>query len=143
MSQFDYQCELPYPAEAVFDLVADVESYPEFLPGWQSARIVERRGNVLVVEQTLVGWGFGWHFQTRAMLDRPVSIQIETDEHPFERLFEFWRFDSLDQSHTRLILHADYVLNDFPQSRLLQSILEEALRETTNAFKRRASEQLD
>lgn len=142
MPQVDYQCEIPHPAAQVFDLVADVERYPEFLPGWQSARIVDRRGNVLTVEQTLGGWGFGWHFNTRATLERPTCIHIESDEHPFESLSEFWRFQQLDESRTRLTLHADYRLNDFPLHRLMHAILEQALRETMDAFKRRADEVL-
>jgi len=142
MPQVDYQSVLPHPAEAVFDLVADVERYPEFLPGWQAARIVDRQDNVLTVEQTLGGWGFGWRFHTRATLDRPASIHIETEEHPFERLSELWRFEALDDSRTRLVLHADYQLNDFPLHRLMHAVLEEALRETMEAFRQRADEKL-
>ena len=44
---------LPYSCEQLFDLAADVESYQEYLPGWVSARTLERTGNRLRVEQQL------------------------------------------------------------------------------------------
>ena len=42
---------MPFTREQMFDLVADVESYHEFLPVWLTARVVERKGNELIVDQ--------------------------------------------------------------------------------------------
>ena len=50
MGGYTYTATLPYPAEALFDLVADVERYPEFLPFWVAVRIRRRQGKVLWVD---------------------------------------------------------------------------------------------
>ena len=53
---------LSFAPQQVFDVVADIEKYPEFLPGWISAAIVERQGNTVQVEQEL-GFAFlNWRF---------------------------------------------------------------------------------
>ena len=45
---------LPYSAEQMFDLAADVERYPEFLRWWITARIRQRRGEIFYTDQVLV-----------------------------------------------------------------------------------------
>ena len=67
---------LPYSREQLFDLAADIESYPAFLRGWQSARIIERRGSMLRVKQTLGIGTLNLTFETAAMLQRPHRIAV-------------------------------------------------------------------
>lgn len=142
MPQFHYQRQVPFPAEPVFDLVADVERYPRFLPGWREARVVERRDDVLTVEQTLGGWGFSWRFRTRATLDRPWQIRIETREHPFEHLLQIWRFSPVDEVNTLVSLEADYALADLPLRGLVTAVFDRGFRQTLDAFESRAHELL-
>lgn len=142
MPQFQYQRQVPFPVEPVFDLVADVERYPRFLPGWREARVVERRDNVLTVDQTLGGWGFEWRFHTRAMLDRPRQIRIETREHPFEHLLQIWRFRPVDETSTLVSLDADYTLEDLPLRGLVTAVFDRGFRQTLDAFESRAHELL-
>lgn len=142
MPQFQYQRQVPFPAEAVFDLVADVERYPRFLPGWREARVVERRDDVLTVEQTLGGWGFSWRFRTRATLDRPRQIRIETREHPFEHLLQIWRFRPVDEANTLVSLEADYALASLPLHGLATAVFDRGFRQTLDAFESRAHELL-
>lgn len=143
MPHFQYQRRVPYSAEPVFDLVADVESYPRFLPGWRQARITDRRDNVLTVEQTLGGWGFSWRFRTWATLDRPRQIRIETTEHPFRHLLQIWRFSPVDQAGTIISLEADYRLADLPLRGLVTAVFDRGFRQTLDAFEARAHELLD
>ena len=56
MPSHEAQCELAYKPEQLFDLVADVECYPEFLPWWVASRIRKREGNVYYSDQ-VVGFG--------------------------------------------------------------------------------------
>lgn len=143
MPRFAYQRRVPFAAGPVFDIVADVERYPLFLPGWQRARILERHDNVLTVEQTLGGWGLRWDFRTRAVLDRPDQIRIETHEHPFEHLSQLWRFEPVDEHHTLVSLEADFVLAELALRGLLTTIFERGIGQTLDAFEKRAHELLD
>lgn len=143
MPQFTYQRRVPFAAAPVFDIVADVERYPLFLPGWQRARILERHDNVLTVAQRLGGWGFNWDFRTRALLERPELIRIETKEHPFKHLYQLWRFKPIDEHHTLVSLEADFALADMALRSLLTTVFERGIGQTLDAFEKRAQELLD
>lgn len=143
MPQFRYQRKVPFPAASVFDMVADVERYPLFLPGWRHARIIDRRDDVMTVEQTLGGWGVSWRFRTRATLDKPELIRVETTEHPFEHLLQLWRFKPMDDDNTLVSLDADYALGDLPVRGLLMRVFDQCFRESIDAFERRAHKLFD
>jgi len=143
MTHFRHQRRLPYPREAVFDLVADIESYPEFLPGWREARILERRNKVLVVEQSLGGLGLDFCFRTTARLQRPESIHIESRDRPFRYLDQHWRFKAVDEgSATIATLEADYAIGDLPLRFVLAGMFELGFKQTLQAFEQRAREML-
>ena len=76
---------LKYTVAQVFDLVADVECYPNFLPWVIAARICRRQDETLWVDMT-IGMGFlRKQFSTIAFLDRPHRIDITSHDPLFER----------------------------------------------------------
>jgi len=101
---------LPYSCEQLFELAADVESYPEYLPGWVSARILQRQGNRLRVKQQLGLKLFPRPFVTTAVLDCPHSVSIHSSDSPFRLLRIEWRFDPTDRGYCRVSLHFSYRL---------------------------------
>lgn len=86
---------VPHPAEAMFDLVADVESYPEFLPFCSGATELERDETSQVASvsfaKKLPGIGKP-QFTTRNRLARPGSIDVHLANGPFRKLEGTWRF---------------------------------------------------
>ena len=83
----------PHRQEELFALVAEVEAYPEFLPGWRSVEVRERSGNRLTVKQSVAVGRFALHFESRAVLDPPRSIHIESDHAAFRHFVLEWRFE--------------------------------------------------
>lgn len=78
------------PAEQVFDLIADVERYPEFLSIWRSARIYEREVDVYFTEQE-VGLGpIRERFRTRTELLRPHRIEVSSPDPLFQAFGICW-----------------------------------------------------
>jgi coenzyme Q-binding protein COQ10 len=67
------------PPEEIFDIVADVERYPEFLPLIREARIFRRHENAYETEQSLALGLMTHRFRTRTMLDRPRGITVVSD----------------------------------------------------------------
>ncbi|WP_425482693.1 type II toxin-antitoxin system RatA family toxin [Chelativorans xinjiangense] len=53
MTSYSFERVLPYDSEVLFDIAADVEQYPEFLPSWKAARITRREGNTYWTDQTI------------------------------------------------------------------------------------------
>jgi coenzyme Q-binding protein COQ10 len=68
---------LPWSCEQLFDLAADVENYPAYLPGWVSARVIERTDKRLRVEQQLGLKLLRQPFVSTAELERPGSIDLQ------------------------------------------------------------------
>ncbi len=83
---------LPHTPEQVFDLVADIGRYPEFLPWVQAMRIRERTGT-LVTADMIVGFKMvRERFTSRVTLDRPGSIRVEYIDGPLKYLRNEWLF---------------------------------------------------
>jgi coenzyme Q-binding protein COQ10 len=135
--------QLPFRQPEVFDIVADIERYPEFVPGCRDARILERNGARLLVEQEMgLGGPWSWRFRTDARLERPSHIRIATQEHPFRHLDQCWLFEPIDHHATALRLQVDYELRSRTLERLAGRLLEEGFEQTLAAFATRAREQI-
>jgi coenzyme Q-binding protein COQ10 len=101
---------LPYRAEQLFDLAADVERYPEFLPLWIAARIRKREPGVdhtvYHTEQTV---GFGpvrLRFESRTVLRRPERIDVASDDPRFRGFSLSWTFEPQPGGKCRVRLAA-------------------------------------
>jgi coenzyme Q-binding protein COQ10 len=130
--------KLPYSAEQLFDLVADVERYPEFLPWCVGARIRERRDNVIVAD-LLIGFRMiRERFTSKVVLDRPRRIDVAYSEGPFKYLDNHWIFLPQEDGGCIIDFHVDFEF----RSRMLQKIIEvlfnEAVRRMVSAFEARA-----
>lgn len=129
---------LPFTPQQLFDLVADIESYPEFLPWCVAARIREREGNHLVSEMVIGFKMFRERFTSRVTLDPDGRrIDVSYAEGPFKYLTNHWIFEE----HPDGCVIDFYVEFEF-RSRLLQKVIEtlfhEAVRRMVRAFETRA-----
>lgn len=128
---------LPYAPERMFDLVADVERYPEFLEEYRRVRIRARDGDILHVDQ-VVGLAFiELHLSATATLRRPDSIIVRSHQELLGDLEVRWGF-ALDASSTRV----DFRMELTPPSRFAAGIagylLTKSAARTLDAFARRA-----
>lgn len=126
-----------YTPEQLFDLVADVGRYPQFLPWCVGARVRTRTAHEVVADLT-IGFGpFRESFTSRVELDRPGAIKVAYERGPFRYLNNTWRF-SPDPVGCRVDFFVDFEF----RSRLLQSaigvVFNEAVRRMVNAFLKRA-----
>jgi len=92
MNSYAVTRTLPWSCEQLFDLAADVASYPEFLPGWQEVRILERSAQQLRVYQRLGLGALNHAFTSTAQLQRPGEVLISATEAPFQHLRIHWEF---------------------------------------------------
>ncbi|MDG6093697.1 type II toxin-antitoxin system RatA family toxin [Acetobacter sp. AN02] len=130
---------LGYTPEQVFDLVADVQHYPKFLPWCVGTRILSRTDTLLLADLT-VGFGpFRETFTSRVTLSRPDQIRVQYEKGPFRYLNNVWKF-SPDPGGCLVDFHVDFEF----RSRILQAAIGmmfgEAVRVMVSAFIRRARE---
>jgi coenzyme Q-binding protein COQ10 len=129
---------LPYTREQLFDLVADIERYPEFLPWCVGARIRERHGNEIVGD-LLIGYKMvRERFTSRVVLSRPDRIDVSYSEGPFKYLNNHWLFLPQPGGGCLIDFYVDFEF----RSKMLQKIMEmfftEAVKRMVAAFEARA-----
>ena len=84
---------LPYTPEQLFNLVADIESYPEFLPWCVGTRILRREENVVYAD-LMVGFKMVREVYTsKVILDHPDLINVKYQKGPFKHLENKWNFN--------------------------------------------------
>ncbi len=128
---------IPYRPDQLFDLVADVGRYPEFLPWCVAARVRTRSETEMIADMT-IGFGpFRESFTSRVGLERPERIRVRYENGPFRYLNNQWIF----QPDPRGCL-VDFAVDFEFRSRILQmaigAVFNEAVRRMVNAFERRA-----
>lgn len=140
MSRHQVRRELPYPADRLFDLVADVESYPEFIEWFAAVRILRRAGNLLDVEQIVRFKGLEAHFVTHAELERPRRIAIASGDAPFKTFEQIWRFQPKGPRRTIVDYETTVELRSSLLEHAMEALFDEPriARETVDAFERRA-----
>ena len=128
---------VPYTSEQMFDLVADVGSYPRFLPWCMAARVRSRTESQLVADLT-IGFGpFRERFTSRVTLERPDRVVVTYENGPFRYLNNQWNFEP-HGSGTEVDFFVEFEFH----SRILQAaigvVFNEAVRRMVKAFLKRA-----
>ncbi|MBL8700579.1 MAG: type II toxin-antitoxin system RatA family toxin [Alphaproteobacteria bacterium] len=137
---------LPYAPEQLFQLVADVERYPEFLPWCLASRIRKREGDLLIADLVIGFKMIRERFTSNVKLERPNRIDVWYADGPFKHLNNHWRFDPAPSSAelpgggTLIDFYVDFEF----RSKLLQSVIgvlfNEATKRMVAAFEARAKQ---
>lgn len=129
---------LPCSPEQLFDLVADVERYPEFVPGWVAARLLGDRGEGYVTEQ-IIRWGpINHRFRTRTRMERPHRIAVASNDGPFRKLDIEWGFVPLAGGRCRVRLAIDMQFRSSLLQCLAEAVPDRFVRGVMAAFEKRA-----
>lgn len=128
---------LPHSAEAMFDLVADVARYPEFLP-WVSAVRVRSNSTTDMVADVLIGFkALRERFTSRVVKVRPRTIHVEYLDGPLKYLRNEWHFVPTADGCA-----VDFTVDFQFRSRVFEAlagqVFDQALRRMINAFEARA-----
>lgn len=110
MTIIDRSALLPFSAESVFDLVADIEGYPDFLPGCVGAEIIEQDTHTVTARLALSRAGMTQSFMTQNTLARAQTIDLRLIDGPFERFSGVWTFKSLAPEACKVALLLDFRL---------------------------------
>ncbi len=135
---------LPYGAKEMFDLVADISSYPEFLPWCAAARIRKeiQKGEVKQIEADLIisFKVFREKFGSRVLVD-PDKYIIETDyiDGPFRYMHSVWSFRDSEEG-CEVKFNVDFEFKNAVLQSLIGLVFNDAMQRVVRAFERRASE---
>ena len=131
---------LPYTPEQLFELVADVKRYQEFLP-WVAATRIRSNSETEMVADLVVGFGaLKETFTSRVKKERPRSITVEYVEGPLKYLRNDWGFTPDGKGGTDVDFCVDFAFKSRIFETLAGQVFDRALRRVIFAFEERAAD---
>ncbi|MGB7771549.1 MAG: type II toxin-antitoxin system RatA family toxin [Pseudolabrys sp.] len=145
MPQFSTKRRVRHAATDMFDLVADVEKYPQFVPLCSALTVktrAEKDGRtVLVADMTVTYKVIRETFTSRVTLDRQsLTILVEYLDGPFKRMQNRWTFYSVETKVCDVELFIDYEFRSRTLAMLMGAMFDAAFRRFAVAFEQRADE---
>ncbi|MDX2073763.1 MAG: type II toxin-antitoxin system RatA family toxin [Alphaproteobacteria bacterium] len=128
---------LPYTPQQLFELVADVACYPEFLPWCSAARVTERTGDRFLGELVIHYKGMSESYTSRVTLTPYTAIDVAMVKGPFEYLTNNWRFTA-EGGGTRIDFALDFKFRSKLLEKLMGGFFTRATEKMMGAFKERA-----
>ena len=131
---------LPYTPEQMFDLVADVGSYPQFLP-WIAAMRVRSESETEMVADMIVGFkSLRETFTSRVVKERPTHVHVDYVDGPLKHLSNDWRFRPDGEGGVIIDFEVDFAFKNRMFEMLAGQVFDRALRKMIGAFETRAAE---
>lgn len=138
MPQIERTTLVPYSCQQMFDLVNDIPSYPEFVPGCVDANILNQKDGQIDAELVISKAGIQQRFATRNHLTAPHRIDMGLLKGPFKSLSGGWTFETMDENACKISFKLDFEFS----SRMLQfafgKVFNEITRRQVDAFAQRA-----
>lgn len=128
---------LPFSHGRLYDLVADIERYPEFLPWCIAARIRKRDGNVLIAD-LVIGFKMIRERYTSKVTLNDGRIDVVYTEGPFKYLNNHWIFNPADDGGTVIEFYLDFEFRSKLLKTVMGALFNEAVGLMVGAFEKRA-----
>jgi coenzyme Q-binding protein COQ10 len=146
MPQFSTKRHVQHSASDMFELVAEVERYPEFVPLCRSLRVRKRSagpdGREIIIADMTVAYKLIYEtFTSRVTLDRPaLEILVEYLEGPFRKMNNRWRFHPAEQGACDVEFFINYEFRSRTLGLVMGAMFDAAFRRFSVAFERRADQ---
>ena len=129
---------LPYTAQQMFDLVIDVEKYPEFLPWCQGCQIVGRDSDGFVADLGIGYKGIAQKFRSRVTFMSPQEIHVNYLEGRLKYLKNSWQFKDVAPHHCQINFFIDFSFGSGLLQFAINTVFEKALAQIIHSFEQRA-----
>lgn len=131
-------CVLPHKRDALFKIIMEVETYPEFLPWLKSARVYDKKNESFMADLT-IGYGpLCEMYTSKVTFEDNMWVKAECVKGPFKILRTEWILEDHESGGTKVTLSIIYEFSSFILQKLLSSVLHEASLKIMQAFKDRA-----
>ena len=138
MPSIEKSALVSYSAEQMFNLVNDIDSYPEFVPGCADSRVVEQNGDYKVASLQISKAGIQKTFTTRNRLVKPERIDMELVDGPFKKLTGGWVFKPLSDDACKVELKLDFEFSSRLLGMAFGKIFSEVTSRMVDVFVKRA-----
>lgn len=133
-------CIMPFPIDQVYNLVANVNDYPEFLP-WCSKATVHKQTPEEMVADLSIGYGmFNETFTSHVKLKPHDFIEVECTHGPLDRLTNTWEFKPHGHNQTEVFFTIEYQFKNRLMQMAMDALYPTAFAKMTDAFEKRAKQ---
>lgn len=129
-----------HSAPSMFALVADIESYPAFLPWCGGSRVLSREGTQVTAEVDISFHGLSQSFTTVNDQQAPERIDLRLVKGPFSALDGGWRFTPLADDACKVELTLNYDFNNFLLQKLVGPVFHQIATTMVDSFVKRADD---
>jgi coenzyme Q-binding protein COQ10 len=139
MVRHHIQEHVPYPPEAIYDLVLDVERYPDFIPWCRAARILSGGGDQFQAELAIAFKHIRESYVSRVEGNREeLTIHVEMERGPFHHLINDWQFIPQEDGSCLIDFHIDFAFKHRWLEKLIGQLFNRATQKMVHAFRTRA-----
>ena len=136
---------VPYSATKLFNIVIDIESYPEYIP-WCTKMIINKRNNNEIFADMYVNYKFilAQKFGSHVQFDRN-NLTIETSyiEGPLKDLTTKWKFKEINRKTSKIFFNVNFEFKNFIHQKLAETFYPLIENKMIDSFKKRADSILD
>lgn len=140
MAQICRSALVDFSAAQLYQLVNHIEDYPNFLPGCNKSRILERGDTYIIASINVKKAGISKTFTTRNTLVENQSIHMQLVEGPFRQLNGDWRFIALGANQCKVEFHLEFEFTNKLVELVFGRIFQELIASMVQAFSQRAKE---
>ena len=139
MHKYSNSIVLPFNAKQLYDIVIDVEAYPEFLPWCLSSRIVKKHDDNNFNAELTVGYkAIDEKYISRIQAEYEKKIISTAISGPFKSLDSSWYFKNIDKKQCRVDFMIEYQFKSFFLDKVMGSLFKKATIKMLDAFEQRA-----
>jgi ribosome-associated toxin RatA of RatAB toxin-antitoxin module len=129
-----------FSAQQMFDLVNDIEAYPQFLPWCSGSRILKRQDNIVEAELLIAKGGFNKSFATRNTLDYGGRISVSLLNGPFSYLEGVWSFMPLRDDASKISLDLEFEMSGVLANLAFGAVFNQICNTMVSSFTSRAKQ---
>ena len=134
---------MPYPVQFMYDIVNDVDSYPEFLPWCGGVKIHRLDDSSMEASILMRGAGLNHWFKTLNSMVPGQSIEMELVEGPFSKLDGLWSFTPIDSEGCKIELRLLFEMKQGLASTLIAPAFSRIANTMVDSFCDRATDQYE
>lgn len=131
---------VPYSVESMYELVADVDAYPQFLPGVHAVQVHQREPTFVKASIQLAKGPVRKWFTTINRMVPNERMDLSLVEGPFRHLQGHWRFEALGDAGSKVSMHMEFEFASRMLERTIGPVFHDMTNRLVDAFVRRAGE---
>ena len=138
MTYYEVERDLEYSDKNIFDLICDIEKYPEFLPWCKNSNIYNRKANEFYSDIT-VGFNLvNETFTSKVIIDYPKRVLSTATSGPFQTMINKWSIAPLGKNKYHVSLKIEYEFKSIILKNLIGKFFDQATEKMITAFEKRA-----